>query len=223
MIPACIVDFDTELDQLFEAEREARRLHDTLAQHGRQELLGLVTALRTRITAASSLEPEEASLELVCAARLLGEFEGPEVADALIDVLASDQAEARYEAGEQLAGLAFDRFKEVAHAAERALERLPEDSLALVELPYVLADIPEGGVVKLLGRFLEHKNAEVVAAGVETLAEIGDPAGVKLLEKLRDDARITTVGEEDDGGAEVTIGDLAREAIELLSDEESEG
>lgn len=217
------MDFDTELDQLFAAEREARRLHDTLAQHGRQELLGLVTALRGKINAASSLEPEEASLELVCAARLLGEFEGPEVADALIDVLASEQAEARYEAGEQLAGLAFDRFKEVAQAAERALERLPEDSLALVELPYVLADIPEGGVVKLLGGFLEHKNAEVVAAAIETLAEIGDPAGVKLLEKLRDDARITTVGEEDEGGAEVTIGDLAREAIELLSDEESEG
>ena len=37
---------------------------------------------------------------------------------------------------------------------ERALKRLGEGSAALVELPYLLVDIPEGGVVKLLGMFL---------------------------------------------------------------------
>jgi hypothetical protein len=216
--------FDSELDKLFAAEREARQLHDALARRGREgELSALLARLNARIAAAETLEAEEAVLVLVCAARLLGEFEGPEVADALIDVLASEQAEARYEAGEQLQALAFDRFKEVAHAVERALERCPEGSLALIELPYVLADIPEPGVVKLLGRFVKHARAEVVAAAIEALAEVGDPAGAKLLEPLREDARTTTL-DEDDGGVDVTIGELARDAIDLLSrDEGAEG
>jgi HEAT repeat protein len=79
-------------------------------------------------------------------------------------------------------------------------------------------------VVKLVGMFLSHKDPDAVAAGIEALAEIGDPSAIKLIEPLVDDPR--TVELADDGGdetSEASIGELAVEAIELLKDYEGEG
>jgi hypothetical protein len=209
--------FAASLDRLFDSERQARAVHDELAGRGRRgELDAFVDAADKLIAEAPSLDPDEASLRLVCLARLLGEFEGAQVADTLIDVLGCESPEGRHEAGEQLQGLAFDRFKEVATATERALERYPDGSSALMELPYLLVEIPEGGVMKLLGLFLQHRHADAVAAAIEAFAEIGDPAAVKLLAPLTGDKRMASVGDEDESQAEVTVGELATEAIELL-------
>lgn len=211
-----------EIQELFSAERQARRMHDQLAgraAHARDELLVQIgVALRE----AKQLEDvEEAALRMVCVARLLGELDGPEVVDALIDLLDTDLPEARNEAGEQLQGLAFDRFKEVALGIERALVRLASGSPALVELPYLLVEIPEAGVLELLGKLLEHEDADAVASAIEALAEVGDPSAVKLLLPLQGDKRISRIGEGDEE-TEVAIGELAIEAIELLRQPESE-
>lgn len=204
------------LEALFSAERESRRIHDELAGQAGRRRGEFVSALRESIASAKEVDDEgESGLRLVCVARLLGELEGADVVDALIDVLDSDLPEARSEAGEQLQGLAYDRFKEVALGVERALERFPEGSPALVELPYLLVDIPEGGVSKLLGQFLVHADADAVAAAIETLVILGDGAVTKLLLPLQGDTRVSVIGEDDEQN-EVTIGDLAVEAIELL-------
>lgn len=212
------------LIKLFDAEREARRQHDELAALAakRSQRDVLVAALRETIgevmadEAAGAEDATDAVVKLVCVARLLGEFEGPEVADALVDVLDSVQPEARSEAGEQLQGLAYDRFKEVALAVERALASR-DGGHALVELPYLLADIPEGGVVRLLKQFLEHRDGDAVAAAIEALVEVGDPAAIGALEALTGDKRISRIGDEDASEAgDVTVGELAAEAIELL-------
>jgi HEAT repeat protein len=207
------------LSELFDAEREARRIHDELASN-RAQRGQLIAALRSVIDdvggEGEGVSEREAVVKLVCAARLLGEFEGAEVADALVDVLGSVHPEARSEAGEQLQGLAYDRFKEVALAVERALERF-EGGHALVELPYVLADIPEGGVVRLLSKFLSHEDGDAVAAAIEALVEVGDPAALEPLKGLTGDKRVSRIGDEDDPeGGEVTVGELAEEAIEIL-------
>ncbi len=216
------VSVTNQLSALFEAEREARRLHDELAAlaetpKGRDEL---VATIRDGVEEAAKGASEEAVVRLSCLARLLGELDGPDVADLLIRVLDSEHPEARNEAGEQLQGLAFDRFKEVAQAVERALSTLGKGSNALVELPYVLVEVPEGGVVALLSKFLEHDDPDAVAAAIEALVEVGDPAAVKPLEALLDDERTSVLGEEDDAEAEVAIGDLAGEAISLLKGED---
>jgi HEAT repeat protein len=138
-------------------------------------------------------------------------------------VLSSEHPEARRAAGEELEALAFERFKEVAGGVERALKRLPVGSPALPELPYILAEIPEAGVMKLLGQFLGHKDPDAVAAAIETIAELGDPSAIQLLEPLMHDDR--TVELADDGGettSEASIGELATEAIELLQGFEGE-
>jgi HEAT repeat protein len=210
------------LNELFDAERTTRRLHDELADS--EEHAILIDVLTEALGAATSMDQddEEAALRLVRISALLGEIEGPRAVDALIDVLASDHPEARSAAGEQLEEIAFDRFKEVARAVERALKRLPVGSPALPELPYVIAEVPEPGVAKLLGQFLVHEDPDAVAAAIETLVEIGDPAGIRLIEPLLDDERTVELADEGDETSEVTLGELAAEALTLLQGEDSE-
>ena len=208
---------DGALDKLFDAERAVRTLHDQVADAAEEDAL---EALSRALDAALKLpDADEASLRLVRVANLLGEFEGPRAVDLLIDVLAGEHAEARDAAGEQLEAVAFDRFKEVAKGVERALKRLPVGSPALPELPYVFAEIPEPGVVKLLGQFLGHDDADAVAAAIEVAVEVGDPSFARLLEPLREDKRTVELADDAaEGGSLVTIGELAIEAIELLAD-----
>lgn len=220
---------DQTLEKLFDAERTARRLHDELADHPEDVMLDvLADALAA---AVKETREEEATLRLVRIAGLLGELDGPRVVDGLIDVLGTDHPEARATAGEHLEDLAFERFKEVALGVERAIKRLPVGSPALPELPYVLMEVPEPGVAKLLAMFLQHEDADAVAAAIEVLTEMGDPAAAKLLEPLTNDSR--TVELDDGSGVateEITIGELASESLELLSeigdedeDEDDEG
>jgi HEAT repeat protein len=213
---------DQSLNALFDAERSVRRLHDELA---RQPEAALLAALTDAIAGAlRESDEEEAGLRLVRLASLLGELEGPGVVDALIDILSSENPEARSRAGEVLEGLAFERFKEVARGVERALKRLPAGSPALPELPYILVEIPEPGVTKLLGQFLRHGDADAVAAAIEALVQVGDPSAARMIEPLVDDMRTVELDEDgSEGSTELTIGELAEEALEILSGGEDDG
>lgn len=203
------------LNALFEAERAARAHHSSLRGEGDAALL---PELRAAAAAALALEDEEeASLRLVRLGLLLGDLEGPDVVDMLVDILGGPSAEARIVAGEALEGLAFDRFKEVALGVERALARLPAGSPALTELPFLLAEVAEPGCAKLLGRFLQSDDAEVVASAIEAIAELGDPSAIPLLTKLERDGRHVQLDEEE-GGERVSIADLAHEAREMLEE-----
>jgi hypothetical protein len=212
-----------DLRALFDAERSLRRIHAELVKGagrgGAAELDRLVSALASEVAAARALkDPAEQALRLVRIAELLGDLHGDKVVDLLIDILGGDEPEARVTAGEALEGIAFDRFKEVALGVERALDRLPAGSPALSELPYLLAEVPEPGAAKLLGRFLRHADPEAVAAGIEALVEMADPSAASLLAPLERDTRAVQL--EDDEGEEgrVTIGELAKEARELLAE-----
>jgi HEAT repeat protein len=214
-------DLKSQLDGLFSAERTVRQLHDKLAASPPDPLLDV---LAPAIADASKLDDEdEASLRLVRMAELLAEVDGPRAMDALIDILASDSPEARHSAGEALEDAAFERFKEVALGIERALVRLPMGSPALPELPYILAEVPEPGVLKLIEKFLKHKDADAVAAAIEVAAEMGDPTLIKHLEKLKGDTRTVDMADDDsEEPSEVTLDELASEAIDILSGKNEE-
>jgi HEAT repeat protein len=81
-----------------------------------------------------------------------------------------------------------------------------------------LSGIGEPGVRKLLGRFLLNEDPDAVSAAIEAIVEMGDGDAAPLLESLVSDAREVSL--EDDEGEEgtVTIGELAREAITLLTE-----
>jgi HEAT repeat protein len=205
-----------DLSALFDAERTLRKLHAGLLDRDRGAVLAAVR--ESTKAALASKDDEEGALRLARLAVLLGDLDGAEVVDLLVDILGSDSPEARVQAGEALEGLAFDRFKEVALGIERALDRLPKGSPALTELPFLLAEVGEPGCVKLLGRFLKHADAEAVAAAIEALAELGDPAAIPLLAPLDKDPRQVQLDEEDGDGERVSLGDLAFEAREILEE-----
>lgn len=214
-------ELQTHLEGLFSAERKVRELHDTLAATPKDALLDVLVPA---IADASKLEDEdEASLRLVRVAELLTDVESPRAMDALIDILTTELPEARHAAGEAIEECAFERFKEVALGVERALTRLPVGSPALPELPYILAHVPEPGVLKLIEKFLKHADPDAVAAAIEVAADMGDPILIKPLEKIVGDKRtVDMADEESDEESEVTLGELAEEAIAILSGDEDD-
>jgi HEAT repeat protein len=216
-MPIAMRDLAATLNALFDAERAVRAAQDELAEAPPEAVLPLLERTTREALRLDTVDEDEASLRLVRVAALLGEMQGPRVVDLLVDILSCDEPEARHSAGEALSGLAFDRFKEVALGVERALERLPSGSPALAELPYILAEVPEPGVAKLMARFLAHPDADAVAAAIEAVVEMGDPALSSLLEPLAGDARKVQL--EDEGGTEgeATIAELVREARAMLS------
>jgi len=204
------MDAKAQLAKLFDAERAVRSIHaELLAEDPKALVAAAGPAARE---ALSMKDAAESTVRLVRVAELLAEIPGEETADLLVDILGSEQGEARLSAGEALEERGYSRFKELALAVERALDRLPKESVALEELPYLLAEIPEPGVSKLLARFLKVDSAEAVSAAIEALVEVGDPSATKLLEPLEGDKRTVNVA----GEASITIGELAREAGELL-------
>lgn len=211
------------IEKMQRAEEEVRRLQDELLDSMESDRKATLAALHEAVVEGlGEGEGVEAAIALVPLAEVLGELEGPEVCDLLVDVLGSDEPEVRFTAGRALQDLAFDRYKEVAEAIERAATRLAADHHALRELPYVIAEVGEPGAPRVLGRYLSHSDPEVVAAAIEALASIGDPAALSPLEKLVRDGR--TVQIEDDGGTQVSLGTLAQEAIEMIraADEEAD-
>lgn len=213
-----MADVPRTLSTLFEAERSLRKAHAELLRGDKKQLL---SALESEARAALESGGEEALVKLVRIAPLLSEIEGPGPVDLLIEMLGSDEPEARHAAGEALEDLAFDRFKEVALGIERAVEKLPAGNAALSELPYLLAEVGEPGCVKLLGRFLAHADGEAVAAAIEALVELGDASAIPMLTKLERDARQVDLDEDGESGR-VSIGELAAEAKQLLAEMNAE-
>jgi len=214
--PADVANAPALLKELFDAERTMRRAHDALVATPAETVLPLLEHSTHEALTLDELDEDESSLRMVRLAALLGEMQGPRVVDLLVDILGCDEPEARHAAGEALSGLAFDRFKEVALGVERALQRLPSGSPALAELPYLLAEVPEPGVHKLLAGFLAHKDPDAAASAIEVLVESGDPSVLPMLEPLAADARKVQL--EDEGGTEgeATLAELVAEAKSIL-------
>jgi hypothetical protein len=201
---------------LYAAERSVRDLHGRIAGAKPADQLQV---LEPRVAEALAIDDEEeSSVQLVRLAELLGELEGPKAADLLIDILGTDALDARQSAGQALEDLAFDRFKELALAVERALERLPAGHAALTELPFLLSEVPEPGVRRLLGRFLAHKDPEAVAATIEAIVDHADVTADDLLVPLEKDTRLVEMEDEEGDGGRVSIGELATEARSLLAE-----
>ena len=109
------------LDEIFEADRRARALEARLLAEGAPEALSDLVA----VAAAEALaldDEEEAELRLMRLADLAAQVPGPAMVDTLIAILGHASPKVRAEAGEALRDVAYERFKEVARAIERALD-----------------------------------------------------------------------------------------------------
>lgn len=204
-----------ELQSIFDAERalrdaEARLFADEDAHQARVRLLG------GAVQEAKSLEDRnEARLRLERLADLCAQVPGPEMVDALIAILDDADERVRVQAAEALSDVGWARYAEVARGIDRALADGSRVT-ALKELPWVIEEIGEPSAVKLLSAFLKHADAEVVAAGLEALASLGEPVPAKHLKPLLGDTRAVTVEDEEEGTT-ITLGELAEEALETLA------
>ena len=202
-----------ELDRIFDADRSMRKAEAMLLRKKRSE--ELVSLLADATSEALTLEDRtEATMRLERLADLCAQVPGPRMTDALIAMLNDGEPRVRVAAGEALRDVGFERYAEVARGIERALER-GEDGLAMSELPWVLAEIAEPSAVPLIRRFLHHASPDVIAAAIEALAQLQDPAAVEDLRRFTGDARIVTI-EDFEEETKTTLGELAAEALVAL-------
>jgi HEAT repeat protein len=208
-----------KIERLQRAEEEVRRLQDELLDDVEAARPAAMHAFREAVLdGLGHGEGPEAAAALVPIAEVLGELDGPDVCDLLVDLIGSDEAEVRLAAGAALQELAFDRFREVAEAVERAVQRLDKSNPALRELPFIISEVGEPGGPRILKGYLAHAEAEVVAAAIEALAMLGDPAGLGELRKLVRDPRTVQIEEEGSPEAQSSIGALAQEAIAMIEE-----
>jgi HEAT repeat protein len=203
------------LDALLDADRRAREAEQLLLAESEDEELG--TAIERATEQALGLnDAQEAQGRLIRLADLCAQLQGQRMANTLLRILNHEAPEVRVAAGEALRDFAYDRYAEVARAIELALaEQL--DGPALAEVPWILAEIGEPSALPLIGRCLSHPDVEVVASGIEALAELGDPEGVQLLQPLTRDKRVVELN-EGDGSYSTTLAELAAEAISELEE-----
>ncbi len=201
------------LEQLFDAERRARELEAALLASARGD--ELERSIGKAVEHAFELsDSTEQNARLTRLADLCAQVQGSKMADALIQILNHEDPQVRVAAGEALRDFAYDRYAEVARAIERAFER-DLAGPALSEIPWILAEIAEPSAIPLIGRCLKHRDPEVVASGIEALAELGDPEVVPLLKALTQDKRVVEL-DEGENAFSTTLGELASEAIAEL-------
>jgi HEAT repeat protein len=201
------------LNQLFEADRAMRRAESQLFHTEDPEELARLFDKEVQEAIAMGAT-DESELRLLRLADLCAQLDDPRMADSLIAILNDERPHIRVAAGEALLDVAYDRYADVAHGVERALER-SNTGLAMMELPWILAEVGEPSALPLIRRFLESPSAEVIGAAVEALASLGDPNAIPFLEPLKNDTRVVTM---DEGEEEIAIplGQLVREAIQEL-------
>ena len=199
------------LHAIFDADRAARDAESKLLGGNDNEVAKLLVDATKEALALD--DRAEAFLRLRRLPDLLAQTPSTATLDAMLSILDSDDETLRAEAGEALLDVAYERFKDVAQTIERALDR-KHDGMSMQELPFILNRVHDPDPIPLIARFLAHRSGEIVAAAVEALVQLGDPAAMPHIEKLVDDKREVTVEELDPGP--ITLGDLAASALEEL-------
>jgi len=202
-----------ELHRIFDADRSLHRAEKALLRKKRAD--ALVSLLEAETQSALAMEDRvEGTMRLERLADLCAQVPGPEMADALIAILNDDEPRVRVAAGEALRDVGYERYAEVARAIERALER-GDSGPAMSELPWVLAEIAEPSARPLIRRFLDHASADVVAASIEALSQLGEPDAARDIERFVDDQR-TVIIEDFEDETKTTLGELAQDALREL-------
>ena len=202
-----------QLERVFDADREMRRAEANLMRKRGDDALARLLAEATAEALVLD-DRDEATMRLERLADLCAQVPGPDMADALIAILNHREPRVRVAAGEALRDVGFERYAEVARAIERVLGANTRGP-AMSELPWVLAEIAEPSALPLIRRFLDHPDADVTAAAIEALAQLGEPEAEPDLRRLVSDQR-PVVLEDFDDEEKTTIGDLARDALAMI-------
>lgn len=210
------MSIDAKLDRVFQADRALREAREDLLATDERD--GLVKALGREVDKALGAKEtdERTAMRLVCAADLLGDVGTPEASRLLVKLLSHEEEAVHFAAGDRLKELLYDRYGEVARILEAEIDKNALSDNALGEAAYLLAEVGEPGGAKIIAKLLKHKDADVVGAAIEALASLGDPESVRLIEPLKNDKRKVSAEDEVGDWDEVTVGDIAEDAIRHL-------
>lgn len=159
---------------------------------------------------------DEISVRLIRTAEMLIGLGTPKVVSLLAKGLDHDNLDVRMLSGDVLMHLAEDGLDTIMPAVDAVLKTA---GVGAEEMPFVLAELDEPEVPRLLERFLQSANPNVVAAALEALVECGDEDALPAVEKLLDDDREVTVEDGPDDDV-TTVGQLAKDAMDLLSEDD---
>ena len=136
----------------------------------------------------------------------------------LMKGLAHDNEEVRHLFGEALISLGSeDGVSAIAPAVDIALT---DKGNAAQEMPFILAWIDDPGVTAYIHKFLTLEETDIVYAAIEACASVADADSIEPLKALVDDEREIEVDDDDEDESPVTIGMLAKEAIDIIQESE---
>jgi HEAT repeat protein len=206
------------LSALIDADRKLHRARAAFFEQG--DTKGRVKAIAAEVRKAQSEgDSVDAGVRLMLMADLLIEVPGAESVKLLLEILGHEDPGVRVTAGEALVESLRDRWSETSKVIEGSFATLSVD--ALREIPFILIEAGETGVIALLAKLLAHKDGDTVAAAIEALVEVGDKSQLDAIRKLVGDKRPLTVEDQDDDGEEGsggTVGEVAADALEILSE-----
>ncbi len=165
------------------------------------------------------IDPDaDVPITLVRTAEMLVGVMTEKSAGALCSGLSSENATVRMLCGDAIMHVAEDDLNLLKPSIDQILKK---GGTAAEELPFVLLEVDDPEVPRIIEKFLKSQEPEVVASAIEALIEIGDMQSEKELKALVNDKRVVSLDEslEDET---TTIGELAKDALELLAAEDQE-
>jgi len=206
---------------IVEKDREAEILQEELLSRPRAEVMSVTNELfESEIKAAG---PNDAlSPELLRTLNLLSFLGGADAMESLMKGLNHANPEIRLAAGEALLDLAVEDFEVLRPAVEKVLKAEESWALALEEIPYLLSEIDEPGVLDLLHTFLKIKDPMPVVAAIEVLTEIGNVTSKAEIRRLAKDPREVWIEGNEEAEEKVALGQIACEALEIMGEDEKE-
>jgi hypothetical protein len=162
--------------------------------------------------------PEDADLSIgfLRAAEILVGLESENLSQLLGQGLDHVNPDIRMISEDALTHLAEEGLDYLMPAVEGVLER---EGIGAEAMPFILADLDFAEVPKIVARFLDATNPQVVAAALEAMVEVGDEDSFSEIETLLNDSREVELEEETDDSSTVTIGQLAREALDMIQNQ----
>ena len=181
-----------------------------------QEIIGLdeqIASLRDKFEQYPRSDQEEVLIEsykqmhdqigandalpfgLVRITEMLINYDSEAVAKLLGAGLGHPNPDVRLLSGDAMLHLTEEGLQRIMPAVEEILER---GGLGAEEMPFLLTDVDDPEVPRILERFLNQDEADVVASAIEAMAEYGDPNSIPVLEQLTGDTRPVSVEENSD-------------------------
>ena len=201
-----IIELDEKIATLIES------LEETPVEEQEKELVS-----RFDDMLKNTAEDDMISVAMIRVAEMLVSLETKGAVCFLGAGLGHANEDVRLLCGDAFLHVASEGLDKVKPVIDEALEK---GGLIAEELPFLLIDTDLPETTDILIKFLDQKNPEVVASAIEALAELGDPDAIPALSKLSKDARTVTAEADGSEKAKWTIGQLSKEAIEMLSDKE---